>query len=94
MNLEIIPVVSITVFCYLIGILCKSVEHFPDTKIPPTVGIIGGVLGVAAWLSIKDFPATNWLSALELGIVSGLASTGVNQVYKQIRKEAAEEAAE
>lgn len=86
MDLQIIPVVSITVICYLIGVLCKASVHFPDKMIPPTVGIIGGILGVAAWLSIAGFPAGDWLKAMELGIVSGFASTGVNQVYKQLTK--------
>jgi len=87
MTLEIVPVVSIIVVCYLIGQLCKAVEFFPDKMIPVAVGLIGGILGIAAWLSIPGFQASNWLSALEVGIASGLASTGVNQVYKQMKKE-------
>ena len=35
---------------------------------------------------IPDFPAKDIMNAIAVGIVSGLASTGVNQAYKQIAK--------
>lgn len=88
MNLEIIPVASITVVCYLIGVLVKANETWNDKWIPVIVGIFGAGLGLAAWLTIPSFPADTWLTALEIGIASGLASTGVNQIYKQLTKEA------
>ena len=34
---------------------------------------------------VPDFPATDYLTAVAVGIVSGLAATGVNQVFKQLR---------
>ena len=40
---------------------------------------------------IADFPATDVLNAIAVGIVSGLASTGVHQAYKQTRKAASNE---
>ena len=46
----------------------------------------GGVLGIVGMYVIPDFPAKDVLNALAVGIVSGLASTGVNQVYKQLGK--------
>ena len=45
--------------------------------------ITGGLslLGVAAmYIIVPDFPATDPLTALAVGIVSGLASTGADQV--------------
>lgn len=86
MNLEIVPVISITVISYLIGVLFKAIGGF-DKYIPVFVGTLGAALGLAAWLTIASFPADSWLTALEIGIASGLASTGVNQVFKQIKKE-------
>lgn len=35
---------------------------------------------------IPNFPATDVLDAIAVGIVSGLASTGVNQIQKQVKK--------
>jgi hypothetical protein len=33
---------------------------------------------------IPDFPATDYLTAIAVGIVSGFAATGVHQVYRQL----------
>ena len=35
---------------------------------------------------IPDYPAQDVLNAIAVGIMSGLASTGVNQIYKQAKK--------
>lgn len=83
---QIGTVVAIVVVCYLIG---EGVKHIPAIKnelIPVIVGFCGGVLGVVGMYVIPDFPAADILNAVAVGIVSGLASTGVNQVYKQSQK--------
>ena len=36
---------------------------------------------------MPEFPASDYLTAAAVGIVSGLAATGINQVYKQLTKE-------
>ena len=48
------------------------------------VGAAGGLLGLAAMLIMPDFPVADPLSALAVGIVSGLASTGAHQLKKQL----------
>lgn len=85
MDLGIAPIIPITVICYLIGMLCKASSKFPDKYIPVAVGAIGALLSVIAFKTIPGWPVENWLDALEMGIVSGLASTGVNQVFKQLK---------
>lgn len=77
-------VLAIVVICYLIGLGAKASEKFKDNYIPVLVGAVGGILGIVGMYVIKDFPANDVLNAIAVGIVSGLASTGVNQVYKQI----------
>lgn len=79
---------SIIVICYLIGLGCKAVENIKDNLIPVIVGCAGGILGVAGLYIIPEFPAGDVMTAISVGIVSGLASTGVNQVYKQVKKDA------
>ena len=49
------------------------------------VGASGGALGIAGMLVIAEFPANDYLTAVAVGIVSGLAATGVNQINKQMR---------
>lgn len=74
-------VIGITVICYLIGMVAKATAI--DNKwIPVIVGVAGAILGVAGMYVIADFPATDVINALAVGIVSGLAATGVNQVTK------------
>lgn len=80
--------VAIVVICYLVGIGAKLIPVIKDNYIPVVVGIVGGILGVVGMYVIPDFPANDVLNAIAVGIVSGLASTGVNQIYKQVKKDA------
>lgn len=80
-------VLAIVVICYLVGLLAKQMPKVKDETIPVIVGICGGILGVVGMYVIPDFPANDVLNAIAVGIVSGLASTGVNQAYKQMKKE-------
>lgn len=77
-------VLAIVVITYLIGLGAKSISNIKDNYIPVIVGICGGILGIVGMHTMPEFPANDVLNAMAVGIVSGLASTGVNQVYKQI----------
>jgi hypothetical protein len=84
MNFDILQYVAITVICYLIGLGVKA-SALDDKWIPCIVGVLGGVLGVVALFVVPDFPAGDPLNAVAIGIVSGLAATGADQIYKQLR---------
>ena len=84
---EFATVASITVICYLIGLVCHNIPRLDNKWIPCIVGLSGLILGVVGWLTIPDYPANNVLDAIAVGIVSGLASTGANQVVKQLASE-------
>ena len=77
-------VAVITVICYLIGQTVKA-SGLDNKWIPIIVGASGGALGIAGMLRIAEFPANDYLTAVAVGIVSGLAATGVNQINKQMR---------
>lgn len=79
-------VLAIVVITYLIGLGAKNISTIKDEVIPVIVGVCGGILGVVGMFVIPDFPAHDILNAIAIGIVSGLASTGVNQVWKQAKK--------
>lgn len=83
---QVSTVVAIVVIAYLIGYGAKVVSHVKDEVIPVIVGVCGGILGIVGMYVIPDFPANDILNAISIGIVSGLASTGVNQVWKQSKK--------
>lgn len=76
-------VAVITIICYLVGEAVK-VLAIDNKYIPVIVGICGGLLGVPGMLLMPDFPATDYMTAVAVGIVSGLAATGINQVAKQL----------
>lgn len=78
-------VIAIVVICYLIGLAAKTIPAVKDNYIPVIVGVFGGILGVLGMYVIPDFPAQDILNAIAVGIVSGLSSTGINQVYKQLK---------
>lgn len=84
--LDVTQVVAIVVICYLIGLAVKAIPAIKDEFIPVIVGACGGILGVIGMFVMPDFPADDILNAIAIGIVSGLASTGVNQAYKQLTK--------
>lgn len=86
-NIGIASVAAITVICYLVGLIVKAVPNMADKYIPICCGVAGAVLGlVGLYLGLPDFPAADPVTALAVGIVSGLAATGVNQAVKQLGK--------
>jgi hypothetical protein len=84
--MEIIGIPAIVVISYMIT---ETFKMFINKKYLPIVaGISGGMLGVLSFvLQIDIMPATDIISALAIGIISGLAATGSNQIIKQIKKE-------
>jgi ribonucleotide monophosphatase NagD (HAD superfamily) len=84
---QIGTVLAIVVITYLIGLGVKSVSEIRDEAIPVIAGVCGGILGIVGMFAMPDFPANDILNAIAIGIVSGLASTGVNQVWKQAKKQ-------
>ncbi len=79
-------VAAITVICYLIAQGVKATAL--DNKwLPVICGVCGAVLGGLGMALMPEFPATDPLTAVAVGIVSGFAATGINQVYKQFTKE-------
>lgn len=81
-SLGIASVAAITVICYLIGMAVKA-SGIENKWIPVIVGVSGLVLGIAGMFIIPDYPATDYITSAAIGVVSGLAATGINQISKQ-----------
>jgi len=69
-----IPLVLVA--CLVVGYLMKNFMPSDNKWIPLTVTILGAVLGCIATKGIT-------LEAIVAGAVSGLASTGLHQLFKQ-----------
>ena len=83
LGIAAIPVITVIVF-----LIVEAVKATPlDNKwLPVIAGGFGGVLGVVAMFVMPDFPGADPLTAIAIGIVSGLAATGAHQIYKQQTK--------
>ena len=80
----IASVAAITIICYLVGLIIK-VTPADNKYIPAACGLIGALLGLVWFFSgFPGVPAGDPVTAAAVGTVSGLAATGVNQVYKQL----------
>lgn len=49
--------------------------------------LVGALGAVAKAVGMPDFPEGDYITAVAVGIVSGLAATGVNQCVKQMKSE-------
>lgn len=86
MDFGIASFAAIAVVCYLIaqGVKATSLDN---KWLPVICGAVGAVLGVICLvLKVPDFPAEDYVTAIAVGVVSGLAATGANQIYKQLSK--------
>ncbi|MDE6947321.1 MAG: phage holin family protein [Anaeroplasmataceae bacterium] len=89
--MEIVSIPVITILCYILGEFFKLVVLRKKKRykyIPIIVGGIGGALGLTMYYISPEilFNTTNPFMAIAIGIVSGLASTGGNELVKQIMK--------
>ena len=85
MPLQGLEVAAITVICLLIGQFLKGVKFKNTDLIPVICGLMGGILGLLGMNLISDFPAHDPITAIAIGILSGLAATGLFEVYHQLR---------
>ena len=83
MDLGIAGIAAITVICYLVA-QCIKATPLQNKWLPVICGVCGGILGVVGMKVMPDFPAQDIITAAAVGVVSGFAATGVNQVYKQL----------
>ena len=78
--------VPIIMICYGVGFACKTFPKIPDERIPVIMLLGGGILGAIGMIVIPSFPATDYITAVAVGMFNGLTATGINQLYKQSKK--------
>lgn len=83
----IAAVMAITVLCYVIAQFLKNTP-LNNKWLPAICGLAGALFGILGYYVMPDYPAQDILTAAADGAVSGFAATGINQVYKQLQKNA------
>ena len=83
MNTEIVYVAVITIISYLVaqGVKATSLDN---KWIPVICGVCGAIMGYIGLKVMPGFPADDPLTAIAVGIVSGLAATGSHEIAKQL----------
>ena len=82
MNLEFLTnlyIPLVIAVCLVVGYLMKKFLPTENKYIPLTVTVLGAILGCINAHAIT-------LVAIASGMISGLASTGLHQIFKQILK--------
>lgn len=87
-SLGVASVAAITVICYLVGLGVKLWPKIDNKAIPVICGLFGCLVGLLWFFSgFPEYPAADPITAAAVGIVSGLAATGIDQVIKQFKGE-------
>ena len=87
--MEFTSIPIIVIICYIIGeiykVLFKNKQDLYKL-IPIILACFGGLLGILIFLTNPEIllNVSNAWTALGIGIVSGVSSTGTNQIIKQI----------
>ena len=76
-------VAAITVIAWLMGEAVK-LSPLENKWIPVACGFFGGALGIVGMYTMPEFPAADVRTAAAVGIVSGLAATGADQIAKKM----------
>ncbi len=83
MDFGIASVAGITALCYLAAMAVKATE-VNNKWLPVICGVLGAILGIVGMYTMPDFPVANIIDSAAVGTISGLAATGINQIYKQL----------
>ena len=84
MDFGMASVAAITVIAYIIGLTVKA-SGINNKWIPILCALCGGVLCIVGLFVMPDFPAGDVITAAAVGIVSGMAATGADQMIKQMK---------
>ena len=63
--------------CLIVGYCVKKINFIPNKFIPSILAVLGAVLGCVSSRAIS-------LDILVMGAFSGLSSTGLHQLFKQL----------
>ena len=82
---EVATVPVLVIICFGVG-QCIKPCNLDNKWIPAIMVPVGAILGFLAFHVMPDFPAGDPVTAVGVGVASGLAATGIHQVYKQLKE--------
>lgn len=88
--MELSGISIIIIICYVFGEIIKQVfKGKYNAYIPLVLTLIGGILGILIYITNKEIMMNceNVWTSIVIGLISGSASTGSNQIIKQLMKE-------
>lgn len=80
------PYIAITIICYGASEVVKSAKLISDEYIPLVSVFIGIFCSIISLVYGFDIGGGNAIDIFAIGISSGLAAIGINQIPKQIKK--------
>ena len=86
---EFATIPAVAAICYFVGYCVKQRinKQNVDRFTPVITGTLGAMLASVIFKVYPDMIAANdYFTAIAIGIASGFAATGVNQIYKQLKK--------
>ena len=81
--MSVVGIPAIVIISYLVT---EGFKQFVKKKYLPTIaGLTGAIFGLLAFFYAPNLvPSTDVITAIAIGIVSGLASTGSDQLVKKL----------
>ena len=80
------PYIAMTIICYGASEVVKSAKLISDEYIPLVSVFIGIFCSIISLVYGFDIGGGNAIDIFAIGISSGLAAVGINQIPKQIKK--------
>ena len=82
-------------FLYVFGMILKEAEFIKDNFIPLILGIVGIMLSICYVVGDSEaFGVTGLFTAITQGVLCAGAAVYGNQIYKQLKKDNGENAAD
>ena len=78
------PVGTIVALAFCVGLIWHTSKKLDNKWIPALCGVVGLIIGIIGRNTIIGFPTADPFTAAAYGFVSGLAATGLHQLWKQL----------
>lgn len=76
---------ALVVIAFGFGLIAKAIPQLDNKWTPVVCLMAGAAFGVLAlYTGMVGFEPTDWITALAVGMVSGLGAVGVHQLWKQL----------